>query len=638
MAHDVDLTPDIYFAAEITKFENQPDGSVMVYGCPVKPETLDNDDQIADAGWLQEALPAWFHSYGNVREMHQPSAVGAAKSLEWKNEEPQISAKVVDPIAANKVREGVYKAFSMGVKKPELVYDREAPGGRIKGGKIVEVSLVDRPSIPGSDIASFKAAVADGLMLCKAVGVNEWFDTQMGVVIADDMLDRTSTSGGDMTDKAASPDDGKAVEAEAVKEADPDMNAEETAKAADVEKVDDEKAAVTDSEKAADLEESAEADEPKSALAQLEKTLADKTWCAQCGSMQKIDGGTTEKVGSVEMLVGKDAAGHALRKVIGTKSAAVDAEKSDDVEKSDEAEKSVEVAIDKSDTEKAADAEKDAAPDENDDAFGDASGPEKKTADADAAKALAAAVEKTDGDTLKSALVDLFKEAGIDLGKVGRKMATKRLDRFNAAIDELKSLASELTDGVMPDGEKAADAGGPVQVDGSTALAETRFIDALRIVNALARELHPGDGTFDLDAAGKDGHEMGVAEALQIKDRIDTNNGKAADPDLTKAEIISETTKLLGPELAKSFAAHLETAFGPLVQRLEKVEHTVVPAAAPVLREADRRHAFDDGDLEKQARSEEALKADLAKRLDGLSDQDREALLATMVAAGRGWR
>src|SRR6185437_15336683 len=98
----------------------------------------------------------------------------------------------------------------------------------------------------------------------------------------------------------------------------------------------------------------------------------------------------------------------------------------------------------------------------------------------------------------------------------------------------------------------------------NTALAETRFQSALKVVNELARVLGGDSDALGLHPDGKDGPDKkGVAEPIKIKERIDTNSDKAADPDLTKAEIIEEATKLVAPELAKSVAAHVEKAFEP---------------------------------------------------------------------------
>lgn len=158
----------VYFGALITKMEDQEDGSVVVQGRPTD-EVLDMDKQIADPTWFRKALPEWY-KWGNIREMHGKNAVGRATKLEWDaDQDPWVTAKIVDPVAITKVREGVYKGFSIGVLWPEIRHDNQARRGRIVGGEIAELSLVDRPSVPTAKI-----------QIVKRAGVDEWVDLQTG--------------------------------------------------------------------------------------------------------------------------------------------------------------------------------------------------------------------------------------------------------------------------------------------------------------------------------------------------------------------------------------------------------------------------------------------------------------------------
>ncbi|MDI3341271.1 MAG: hypothetical protein QJR03_12150 [Sphaerobacter sp.] len=118
---------------------------------------LDLDGQRADAEWLKSAIPEWM-TWGNIREMHGPSAVGVAEDATIDQKGAIITAKIVDDDAWKKVAEGVYKGFSIGVKHPVIVKDASAPNGLIKGGTIVEVSLVDRPANPECVLTVAKAA------------------------------------------------------------------------------------------------------------------------------------------------------------------------------------------------------------------------------------------------------------------------------------------------------------------------------------------------------------------------------------------------------------------------------------------------------------------------------------------------
>ena len=133
-------------------------------------DTLDLDNQICDPEWLKTAMPEWFKT-GNIREQHTMSAVGKATEMSSKGSGFEIAAKVVDPVAALKVEEDVYTGFSIGIKGAYVDYDDpRAPNGVIKGGRVVEVSLVDLPANPSCTLELAKSV---GGVLTKADGVDE---------------------------------------------------------------------------------------------------------------------------------------------------------------------------------------------------------------------------------------------------------------------------------------------------------------------------------------------------------------------------------------------------------------------------------------------------------------------------------
>ena len=142
--------------AQIVKYDKNDDGTLMVYG-KATDDTLDLDSQICDPKWLDDAMPRWFKSGGNIREMHGPSAAGIAKEYEAKNDGHYIGVHVVDPLAAKKVETGVYQGFSIGIKSPRVVRDIKAANGRIVDGQIIEVSLVDRPANPSAKLILAKS-------------------------------------------------------------------------------------------------------------------------------------------------------------------------------------------------------------------------------------------------------------------------------------------------------------------------------------------------------------------------------------------------------------------------------------------------------------------------------------------------
>jgi hypothetical protein len=97
-------------------------------------------------------------SLGNVREMHEPSAVGKLVAIDFDDElrQVRVGARIVDSLAWQKCMLGVYTGFSIGGayvkawKDGEYVRFTASP---------VEISVVDNPCVPG---AHFTAVKADG--------------------------------------------------------------------------------------------------------------------------------------------------------------------------------------------------------------------------------------------------------------------------------------------------------------------------------------------------------------------------------------------------------------------------------------------------------------------------------------------
>jgi hypothetical protein len=171
--------------AEITKAERDANGDLVVHGRATGPD-LDLDKQICDPSWLKQAMPEWF-KVGNVREQHSSIAAGVAQEIaELPDGGWDLKALVVDPVSAKKVEKGVLKGYSIGIRNPKVVKDASAPGGRICGGEIVEVSLVDRPANPTCTLTLAKAlkpgptAVAAGAV-----------DTQRHLVKVEELHDRS---------------------------------------------------------------------------------------------------------------------------------------------------------------------------------------------------------------------------------------------------------------------------------------------------------------------------------------------------------------------------------------------------------------------------------------------------------------
>lgn len=137
----------ITLGMDIQKFDEE---QRMVWGY-ASTEMLDCQGEIVSSEAMKNAWSDYM-AYGNIREMHTNSAVGVVKSYEFRDEGVFIGVKVVDDSAWSKVKEGVYKAFSIGGAIVEKV------GNTIKSLILNEISLVDRGANPGAVITLFKMA------------------------------------------------------------------------------------------------------------------------------------------------------------------------------------------------------------------------------------------------------------------------------------------------------------------------------------------------------------------------------------------------------------------------------------------------------------------------------------------------
>lgn len=130
------------------KIEKRDDQQRMVYGY-VSTEAKDSDGEIVTKAAIQGAWSDYME-FANVREMHQPSAVGLVKEYRFDDKGTWVGAYIADDAAWKKVTVGVYKGFSIGGKKTAV------EGKKITGLKLSEISLVDRPANPGARIEIFK--------------------------------------------------------------------------------------------------------------------------------------------------------------------------------------------------------------------------------------------------------------------------------------------------------------------------------------------------------------------------------------------------------------------------------------------------------------------------------------------------
>jgi phage head maturation protease len=128
----------------------------MVWGY-ASTEAEDDQGEIIRRDALEAALDDYMR-FANIREMHQPSAVGIAEEAAIDERGLYLGARIVDSEAWEKVVAGVYKGFSIGGR----VTARD-PADRkvITGLSLTEISVVDRPANPEAVFDCWKRAAID---------------------------------------------------------------------------------------------------------------------------------------------------------------------------------------------------------------------------------------------------------------------------------------------------------------------------------------------------------------------------------------------------------------------------------------------------------------------------------------------
>ena len=145
----------------IQKIEPQDDGTVRVYGIATS-EAVDDQGEVVQADAMRTALPEYMR-FPALREMHQLSAAGTTLEAEvCEDGTTRIVAHVVDPVAVAKVKNQVYRGFSIGGR----VLQRAAGNPKtITSLLLNEISLVDRPANPEAIFDCWKAAGTPGEIL-----------------------------------------------------------------------------------------------------------------------------------------------------------------------------------------------------------------------------------------------------------------------------------------------------------------------------------------------------------------------------------------------------------------------------------------------------------------------------------------
>ncbi len=180
--------------------------------------TLDNVDRQADIVTAEASMKAFSKFRGNIREMHQPLAVGKMVSFkEDKYFDPEtkkfysgvyVSAYVSKGAQDTweKVLDGTLSGFSIGgrMNKWDDAYDEkmDAQIRVIKEYDLVELSLVDTPANQFANILSVEKV--DGVDVIKGDGIdaqleNVFWDSESGiVVISENESESSPTTGNQM--------------------------------------------------------------------------------------------------------------------------------------------------------------------------------------------------------------------------------------------------------------------------------------------------------------------------------------------------------------------------------------------------------------------------------------------------------
>lgn len=140
----------------IEKVEPLDDGTVRVHGI-ASAESVDDQGEVVKAEAIRNALPNYM-KFPALREMHQLAAAGTTLEAEVGDDGiTRIVAHVVDPVAVSKVKNQVYRGFSIGGR----VTQRSSGSPKtITGLTLNEISLVDRPANPDAVFDCWKASEA----------------------------------------------------------------------------------------------------------------------------------------------------------------------------------------------------------------------------------------------------------------------------------------------------------------------------------------------------------------------------------------------------------------------------------------------------------------------------------------------
>ena len=177
--------------------------------------TLDNVDKQGDIVTTESSVEAFKNFRGNLREMHQPSAVGKIVSFKEDkyfdpNDKKFYSGVYVSAYVSmgaqdawEKVLDGTYTGFSIGgnIKTWDDAYDEKMDKSIrvIKNYELHELSLVDNPANQFANIVSIEKVNGQNVVsgyLSKAEVENVFWDSESGIVMLSDAESAVSPTNG----------------------------------------------------------------------------------------------------------------------------------------------------------------------------------------------------------------------------------------------------------------------------------------------------------------------------------------------------------------------------------------------------------------------------------------------------------
>lgn len=153
-------------SAPIVKVDEEQ-GIIYAYATS---EDLDKQGEIVDHEASKKAFSSWISTLGNIREMHQPKAVGKAFDAQFEDDNHRtllglkLSQSRDGRDALTKVKEGIYTGLSIGGKVKQMIQEAlksddgtDQTVNRITDYELTEVSLVDNPANPAAQIVMVKS-------------------------------------------------------------------------------------------------------------------------------------------------------------------------------------------------------------------------------------------------------------------------------------------------------------------------------------------------------------------------------------------------------------------------------------------------------------------------------------------------